>query len=100
MNALKVLIPAIAVACLASACKQENIMRATYRCENGMTIGVAFKDGKQVMITLEDGTETILPRIEAASGARYEGGDMEFWSKGVEAAWKPGRGAPPTMCRR
>lgn len=75
-------------------------MRATYRCDNGMTIGVAFKDGKQVMITLEDGSESVLPRIEAASGARYEGDDMEFWSKGVEAAWKPGKGRPPTMCRR
>jgi membrane-bound inhibitor of C-type lysozyme len=81
-----------------TACEQETAMVAQYRCDNGVSIRVEFKGGKQVTIISEAGNLT-LPRVESASGVKYEAEGVIFLSKGVDAGYSvPGQA--PTVCRR
>lgn len=60
---------------------------ATFTCPNGEIIEATFPtdpEGK-VSVTLPDQGIITLPRVEAASGAKYSDGTTTFWEKGGEA---------------
>lgn len=84
-----------------AGCNQENIVHARYQCEGGKVVNASFIDGKHVDITLDEVTHRI-PRVEAASGVKYELPDEGklFWSKGIDALYIPQTGAAPLVCRR
>ena len=59
-----------------------------YRCGGGYGFVVQV-GADSVRLTRDEGAAT-LPRVEAASGARYSAGDVTFWSRGAEASLEAG----------
>lgn len=91
----------MAFAVILSACNQENIVHARYQCEGGRVLDASFVNGEYVEINFDEMTYKI-PRVEAASGAKYEVGEegRMFWSKGIDALFILHKGAVPLKCRR
>jgi membrane-bound inhibitor of C-type lysozyme len=60
---------------------------ATFTCPTGETITAVFASdpADSVTVTLPEQTAIALPRVEAASGAKYSDGTTTFWEKGGEA---------------
>ncbi|MBF7053097.1 MliC family protein [Halomonas sp. KAO] len=55
-----------------------------YRCESGTTIAAAYPDSDSATVQYQD--ERYPMRIAvSASGARYVGGGLEWWTKGSGA---------------
>ncbi len=48
----------------------------------------AYFGEEEVRIVISDGTEMILPRVSAASGAKYTSGATTFWHDGEEAVFE------------
>lgn len=89
------------LAFMLAACDQQSVAHARYQCEDGRALNASFVNGEYVDITFEEMTYRI-PRIEAASGAKYEVTEEGriFWSKGVDALFILSKGAAPLKCRR
>ncbi len=68
-----------------------------YACTDGVRFSVRSIDGSRVVLALPERLDT-LGHVEAASGARYAGESVVFWSKGQEASLE-GAGARHTGCR-
>lgn len=86
-------------ALLLSACKEEVASHAVYLCPSGLAIDAVFTGGKSVEISVGE-SSIVLPRVESASGAKYEGEGIVFWSKGRDALYTPVAGGEPITCRR
>jgi heat shock protein HslJ/membrane-bound inhibitor of C-type lysozyme len=67
-----------------------------YACPDGVRFSIR-PVGDSVVVSLPERMDT-LPRVEAASGAKYAAGGVVFWSKGEEASLEAG-GASHTGCR-
>lgn len=64
----------------------EEIINATFKCENDATIEAAFDNtNRTVTLTMPDQSTLTLPQVEAASGAKYSDGTTTFWNSGNEA---------------
>jgi membrane-bound inhibitor of C-type lysozyme len=55
---------------------------ARYICADGYAF-VASVHPDAAQLRLPDGEEMEIERVESASGAKYAGGDVVFWSKGT-----------------
>lgn len=91
----------LSLAIMLSACNQENVAHARYQCEGGRVLNASFVNGEYVEISYDDMTYRI-PRVEAASGAKYEISEdgRVFWSKGIDAMFVLHKGETPLKCRR
>ncbi len=70
----------------------------SYGCADGTTLIVAYLVSPySVEITYADGRKQNLPNVIAASGARYQAGGVEFWSKG-DSAMFTASGKAQTNC--
>lgn len=85
------LVAVIALCCAGPALAEMQFKTATYRCERGVAIPVAyltFEPDSAVVINVE-GRQITLIREPAASGARYawpsDGSGYVWWDKGDEA---------------
>jgi heat shock protein HslJ/membrane-bound inhibitor of C-type lysozyme len=67
-----------------------------YACPDSVRFSIR-PAGDSVVLSLPERVAT-LPRVEAASGAKYAAGSIVFWSKGEEASLDAG-GASHTGCR-
>src|SRR5699024_6001330 len=56
----------------------------SYACENGATIVASYPDVDSAIIQYQGGSHA-LHIAKSASGARYVGGDIEWWTKGSGA---------------
>ena len=91
--------PAVTLAALVllAGCKQGRRGTLVYRCADGVQAHVTVLDaaGKDVLLRVERRTWR-LTQQPAASGAKYAGGGVVFWSKG-RAATIEQNGVP--LCR-
>lgn len=55
-----------------------------YRCESGKTIAVAYPSNNSAIVHYKDNIFNMQIAI-SASGARYVGGEFEWWTKGSGA---------------
>ncbi len=55
-----------------------------FRCAEAVTVVVQSQPGRAAVWLPEDGFH-FLPRVPAASGSRYQAGDLMVWTKGEEA---------------
>ncbi len=98
---------ALAAAMLAAACTSPGAPRDhpaearassaaarvyTYRCESGETISAAYPDTDSATVHYKQQRYAMRIAV-SASGARYVGGGLEWWTKGS------GPGAPGTLLR-
>ena len=77
----------------------------TYACEDGRTIKAGYPDRDTVVLTMGAHTYT-LKLVRSASGARYTGFGLQWWSKGLqEGRLAPLKGgeeiasSPGVLCR-
>ncbi|WP_027961972.1 MliC family protein [Halomonas halodenitrificans] len=63
-----------------------------YRCESGATIAAAYPDTDSALVEYQDNRYAMQIAV-SASGARYAGGGLEWWTKGT------GPGAEGTLLR-
>jgi len=74
-----------------------------YVCADGQTITAGYPDAQTAVVTYKDHAYT-LKLAPSASGARYTGYGLQWWTKGAQAtiaALKPGEdaaGAPGVDC--
>ncbi len=64
----------------------------TYRCESGETIAATYPTADSASVRYKGSTYTMQVAV-SASGARYVGGELEWWTKGS------GRGSEGTLFR-
>jgi membrane-bound inhibitor of C-type lysozyme len=67
----------------------------TYSCVDGSSIVAGYPDSQTAVVTYKDHAYT-LKRRPSASGARYTGYGLQWWTKGAHASiatLKPGRDA-------
>lgn len=73
--------------------------RMDWRCAGGAAFSARIKpDG--VAEVFAGGQVYNLPHVQAASGARYSNGAVEYWERGGEATLTGAQGAPYANCRR
>jgi membrane-bound inhibitor of C-type lysozyme len=73
--------------------------RMDWRCDGGAAFSARIKpDG--VAEVFAGGRVYNLPHVQAASGARYESGGVEYWERGGEATLSGAQGGPYNNCRR
>lgn len=79
---------------LGAGLSQAGVIEASYTCERGVEIPVAYIDGgeEDVVTLIAEGQLVVLPRAVSGSGARYtaaEGDSYVWWDHGNEAtlAW-------------
>lgn len=60
---------------------------STFACPSGEAIATVFPEDPEGDITVAvlNREAILLPRVEAASGAKYSDGAMTFWERGGEA---------------
>lgn len=99
MNFLLIL-TILAVPVMLTACKKNDIVaHAHYLCDTGIELDTTFTNGEQAKIVVGD-VVFDLGRVESASGAKYEGAGVVFWSKGQDANFTMVEGTEPLKCRR
>jgi membrane-bound inhibitor of C-type lysozyme len=73
--------------------------RMDWRCDGGAAFSARIKpDG--VAEVFAGGRVYNLPHVQAASGARYAEGGVEYWERGGEAMLNGAQGGPYANCRR
>ncbi|MBL8536787.1 MAG: MliC family protein [Hyphomonadaceae bacterium] len=93
---------AIAAALLAlSACASTGTIgnRMDWRCDGGAAFSARIKNNGSAEV-FAGGQVYALPHVQAASGARYSNGAVEYWERGGEATLTGARGGPYENCRR
>lgn len=91
-----------AVALLAlSACASVGTVgeRMDWRCRGGAAFSVRIKTDETAEV-FAGGQVYRLPHVQAASGARYSNGAVEYWEHGGEATLQGARGGPYRNCSR
>lgn len=73
--------------------------RMDWRCGGGAAFSARIKsDG--VAEVFAGGRLYNLPHVQAASGARYSNGSVEYWERAGEATLTGAQGGPYNNCRR
>jgi membrane-bound inhibitor of C-type lysozyme len=76
---------AVALTVLTGCMAKEQENRWSYVCSDGYSFAATFsRDGDSVTVDANE-EQLELDQVQAASGARYSDGDIEFWTKGVMA---------------
>ncbi len=73
--------------------------RMDWRCDGRAAFSARIKTSGQAEI-FAGGQVYRLPHVEAASGARYSNGEVEYWERGGGATLHGAAGGPYTNCRR
>lgn len=97
---LRPLAPLVLLACLA-ACgggAVEPPRQVTYRCAGGATFTAWHYQGGDSVAVEVPRWRRVLPRVEAASGTKYESAGVVFWSKGDSASLEGLPGGPYESC--
>lgn len=85
-----------------SACATSSGMignRMDWRCDGGAAFSARIKTNGTAEV-FAGGQTYSLPHVQAASGARYSDGRVEYWEHGGEATLSGARGGPFNHCRR
>lgn len=74
--------------------------RSDWRCSGGAAFSARIDadDGRAEVFA--GGQVYNLPHVQAASGAKYSNGSVEYWERGGEATLSGARGGPYNGCRR
>jgi membrane-bound inhibitor of C-type lysozyme len=97
---MKKLVIVSALALLAAcATPQTGGPRMDWRCDGGAAFSARIKSSG-VAEVFAGGQVYNLPHVQAASGARYAEGDVEYWEHGGEATLSGAQGGPYANCRR
>jgi|CXWL01.1.fsa_nt_gi membrane-bound inhibitor of C-type lysozyme len=99
---MKALLPLAALALLA-ACATTPVgamgPRNDWSCQGGSAFSSRIKENGSAEV-FAGGQVYTLPHVEAASGARYSNGNVEYWERGGSATLNGAQGGPYTNCRR
>ena len=70
-----------------AACSTPQPPKITYACPDGYEFNVTYAntDGREFAVFEDTTGSTRMPRVVAASGAKFTNGVTTFWSKGEEA---------------
>jgi len=100
---MKKLMLAAALAALAAACATTTAPqvgnRMDWRCGGGAAFSARIL-GNGAAEVFAGGQVYNLPHVQAASGARYSNGSVEYWEHGGEASLNGAQGGPYASCRR
>ena len=88
---------ALAALALLSACATTTPMQ--WRCDGGAAFSARIT-GTGTAEVFAAGQTYSLPHVQAASGAKYSNGSVEYWEHGGEATLGGARGGPYNNCRR
>ncbi|MBK6704837.1 MAG: MliC family protein [Caulobacteraceae bacterium] len=70
-----------------------------WRCDGGAAFSARIT-GTGTAEVFAAGQTYSLPHVQAASGAKYSNGSVEYWEHGGEATLGGARGGPYNNCRR
>lgn len=73
--------------------------RMDWRCDGGAAFSARIKGGGAAEV-FAGGQVYRLRHVEAASGARYSNGAVEYWERGGQASLSGAHGGPYNNCRR
>jgi len=73
--------------------------RMEWRCDGGAAFSARIQGGGTAEV-FAGGQLYNLPHVQAASGAKYSNGSVEYWEHGGEATLSGARGGPYNNCRR
>jgi membrane-bound inhibitor of C-type lysozyme len=73
--------------------------RMDWRCDGGAAFSARIQGGGTAEV-FAGGQLYNLPHVQAASGAKYSNGSVEYWEHGGEATLSGARGGPYNNCRR
>lgn len=73
--------------------------RMDWRCQGGGAFSARIKTNGSAEV-FAGGQVYRLPHVEAASGARYSNGAVEYWERGGQASLNGAAGGPYANCRR
>ena len=73
--------------------------RMDWRCDGGSAFSARIQGGGTAEV-FAGGQLYNLPHVQAASGAKYSNGSVEYWEHGGEATLSGARGGPYNNCRR
>jgi len=81
-------LPAVAIALLLAGCHATapDSAAITYACDDGRHIQASYPDTEHATLVI-DGQSHPLHLAVAASGARYVGDNLQWWTKGMHEAW-------------
>jgi membrane-bound inhibitor of C-type lysozyme len=97
---MKKLVLAAALLAL-SACASTGTIgnRMDWRCDGAAAFSARIKTNGSAEV-FAGGQVYNLPHVQAASGARYSNGSVDYWERGGEATLTGARGGPYENCRR
>lgn len=72
--------------------------RMDWRCDGGAAFSARIR-GESAEV-FAGGQVYNLPHVQAASGARYANGSVEYWERGGQATLNGAHGGPYANCRR
>ena len=70
-----------ALACAGAVASEPGVEHYEYECFDGTKVSVEVLDGGDLIVLRVGDDVYELPRVEAASGAKYSDGKVTFWSK-------------------
>ncbi|MDP1618925.1 MliC family protein [Phenylobacterium sp.] len=71
----------------------------TYACQGGKRFVAAYALSGEHVVVQAGGRSYRLPHTPSASGARFSGGGVDLFTKGVEASLDGAAGAPYRACK-
>lgn len=92
-------ISALLLAFALSACATTVGGRMDWTCDGGAAFSVRIKSTGRAEV-FAGGQVYNLPHVEAASGARYSDGTVEYWERAGQATLTGARAGPYNNCRR
>lgn len=60
--------------------------KVVYRCDDGRQVEAHYPDQDTAKLSI-DGHEHSLKRVISASGARYTGEQLQWWTRGMKEGW-------------
>ena len=74
--------------------------RMDWRCDGGAAFSARIDGGAETAEVFAGGQVYRLPHVQAASGAKYSNGSVEYWEHGGGATLSGAHGGPYNNCRR
>lgn len=99
MKKLALGIALISLAACASTPVTPGGPRMDWRCDGGAAFSARILEGGSAEV-FAGGQVYRLPHVQAASGAKYSNGTVEYWEHGGQATLTNANGGPYTNCRR